>query len=99
LKQFEEVINLDDTPIEFMDQSAALWETLSFNQHRTGNKDGYESAAIIQLSGKILITNQKVDIIMTKILLIHSKTLIRPWFQLNLINRKFILIQVMKQVV
>jgi hypothetical protein len=54
LKQFEEVINLDDTPIEFMDHSAALRETLSFSQHCTGSKNGYESAANIQLSGKNL---------------------------------------------
>jgi hypothetical protein len=31
LKQFEETINLGDTPIEFMDHLAALQETLSFN--------------------------------------------------------------------
>jgi hypothetical protein len=37
-----------------MDHSAALWETLSFDQHCTGSKGGYESAANIQLSGKNL---------------------------------------------
>jgi hypothetical protein len=46
LKQFEEVINLGDTPIEFMDHSATLRETLSFNQHYTGSKGGYESAQL-----------------------------------------------------
>jgi hypothetical protein len=54
LKQFEEKINLGDTPIEFMDHSAALWETLSFNQHYTGSKGGYGSATNIQLSSKNL---------------------------------------------
>jgi hypothetical protein len=54
LKQFEEVINLDNTPIEFMDHSAAFRETLSFNQYCTGSKGGYELAANIQLSGKNL---------------------------------------------
>jgi hypothetical protein len=48
LKQFEEAINLGDTPMEFMDHSAALQETLSFNQHRTGSKGGYGSAANVQ---------------------------------------------------
>jgi hypothetical protein len=52
LKQFEETINLGDTPIEFMNQLAAVWETLSFNQHCTGSKGGYGSASIVQLSSK-----------------------------------------------
>jgi hypothetical protein len=37
-----------------MDHLAALWETLSFNQHCTGSKGGYGSAANIQLSSKNL---------------------------------------------
>jgi hypothetical protein len=59
LKQFEETINLGDTPIEIMDHSAALRETLSFNRHYTGSKDGYESVAKIQLSGKNLDCQSK----------------------------------------
>jgi hypothetical protein len=35
LNQFEETINLCDTPIEFMNHSAALRENLGFNQHCT----------------------------------------------------------------
>jgi hypothetical protein len=42
-----------------MDHSAALRETLSFNRLYTGSKDGYESAAKIQLSGKNLDCQSK----------------------------------------
>jgi hypothetical protein len=38
-----------------MDHSAALRETLSFNQHCTGSKGGYGSASNIQLSSKNLV--------------------------------------------
>jgi hypothetical protein len=58
-KQFEEVINQDDTPIEFMDHSAALRETLIIDLHCTGSKGGYESAGFIQLSGKNLDYHSK----------------------------------------
>jgi hypothetical protein len=54
LKQFEKAINLGDTPIEFMDHSAAFPEPLGFNQHCTGSKGGYGSAANVQLSSKNL---------------------------------------------
>jgi hypothetical protein len=54
LKKFEETINLGDTPIEFMDHSAALREILRFDHHCTGSKGGYGSAANIQLSSKNL---------------------------------------------
>jgi hypothetical protein len=54
MKQFEEVINQDDTPIEFMYRPAVLRDATSINLHCTGNKGGYESAALIQLSGKNL---------------------------------------------
>jgi hypothetical protein len=52
MKQFEEVINQDDTPIEFMNHPAAYRETTPINLHCTGSKGGYESAAFIELSGK-----------------------------------------------
>jgi hypothetical protein len=65
-KQFEEVIKQDDTPIEIMNHSAALREPLSINLHCTGSKGGYESAALTQLSGKNLVTNQKVDLTLKK---------------------------------
>jgi hypothetical protein len=54
MKQFEEVINQDDTPIEFLNHSAALREPLSINLHCTGSKGGYEPAVFVQLSGKNL---------------------------------------------
>jgi hypothetical protein len=59
LKQFEEAINLGDAPIEFMNHSAALRETLSFNQHCTGSKGGYESATSPQFSSKNLDCQSK----------------------------------------
>jgi hypothetical protein len=64
-----------------MIHSAALRETTRINLHCTGSKGGYESAAFIQLSGKILITNQKVDLTLKKLSLNISKTLIRQKFQ------------------
>jgi hypothetical protein len=54
LKQFDETINLGDTPIEFMNQSIALRETLNTNLHCTGSKDDYGSASNYQLSRKNL---------------------------------------------
>jgi hypothetical protein len=59
LKQFGRTINLGDTPIEFLNHSAVLQDALSFNQHCTGNKGGYESAAKIQLSSKNLDCRSK----------------------------------------
>jgi hypothetical protein len=59
MKQLEEVINQENTPIEFMDHSSALRETLSIDLHCTGSKGGYESAAFIQLSGKNLDFHSK----------------------------------------
>jgi hypothetical protein len=76
-KQFEEIINSNDTSIEFMDHSAALRETLSFNHHRTGAKMVMNQQQALSYQAKILITNQKVDLILKKVLSIHSKTLIR----------------------
>jgi hypothetical protein len=52
LKQFEEIINQDATPIEFMDHSAALRETLSFNQHCTGSKSSCVQALYNQMLSK-----------------------------------------------
>jgi hypothetical protein len=69
LKQFEETINLGDTPIEFMNQSAALRETLSFDQHCIGSKDRYESELLFSYQAKIWIEIQVVDLILKRICL------------------------------
>jgi hypothetical protein len=50
----KETINLDDTPNELMDLSAAVRNTDSINLHRTGSKECCEPANIIQISGKKL---------------------------------------------
>jgi hypothetical protein len=68
LKQFEETVNLGDTPIMFMDHSAALRETLSFNQHCTGSKVVMDQQQTFSYQAKILIVNQMVDLILKKIL-------------------------------
>jgi hypothetical protein len=61
LKQFEETINLADTPIESMNHSATVRESTSINLHRTGSKDGYEPADNSQLSSKNLDCQSKSD--------------------------------------
>jgi hypothetical protein len=57
LKQFEETVNLGDTPIKFMDHSAALRETLSFNQPCTGAKVVMDQQQTFSYQAKILIVN------------------------------------------
>jgi hypothetical protein len=60
-EQFEEAINLVDTPIESMNHLAAERKLKSFNLHRTGSKDGYEPANNHQISSKNLDYQSKSE--------------------------------------
>jgi Fe-S cluster assembly scaffold protein SufB len=76
MKQFEEVINQDDTPIEFMNHSAVFGMLQVLIYIVPGTKVVMNRQLLFRYQAKILITNQKVDLMLKKLSLIISKTLI-----------------------